>query len=427
MKKEKWLLKEIDLWRQLELVDAETAEKLRSRYTQAKNNNILIILFSVIGALLIGAGIILIGAKNWDYFPIPLRAVIAFLPLLVSQALAVFVIKAKYNSIAWRESIAILITASVFTVIAMVGQVFHLPGDYSAYVLGCALLSLPVIFILDAASPLLVYYWAVLNWAALESSPEYAPVLFGLFALGALFVFLKRKQVNVRLMYMIWITVIAAFIMIWIMGNLLDCSLLLALLCYFVLLLSIDDFSGYLSAPFKIIGTVGGITITAILTYKGMWLYGHSPANAGNSVMISLMLAAAVFFAVSAFKRDKRKFILITALILLCAVRFAWTAFNPDDIPYDHYLTGSLFAGAANLILLLIGVEYIVYGIRNTSLLQTNIGMAAICTLIVMRFFDSDLDFLWRGIIFLVLGIVFLLVNVKIIHAKKQPKQGPDL
>jgi len=429
MRKEEWLIAEIDSWQQSELIDADTAGVLKDRYAPKRNTNALIILFSVIGALLIGAGVILIGAWNWEYFPIPLRIAIAFLPLVISQALAVFTVRAKYESLAWRESIAILVTASVFASIAIVGQVFHLPSDYSTYVLTCGLLSLPMIYILDAASPLLVYYWAILNWAALESSPTNALILLGLFVLGALFVYLKKGKATARLAYMAWVTVVAGFALVLIMGIALKCSLLLVALCYFVLLVSIEGLSveglpEQLLAPFKIIGVLGGLITTAILTYEAMWSYADTwsyqgrLANVGGSAMIGIMLAAALFFAIRLFKYDKAKSGLVASLAFLCVLRFLWIMFGLSDSSYAF-----IFMCVSNLAMLLIGVGFIVYGVRKTALLQTNIGMAAICALIAMRFFDVEMDFLWRGIVFLVLGTVFLLVNVKILRTRKQSKQ----
>jgi uncharacterized membrane protein len=422
MKKEKWLLTEIDSWQQMALIDEKTAEALKELYTQKKNINTMILLFSIIGALLIGAGVILIGAKNWEYFPIPLRIGIAFLPLLASQALAVFTVKVKYGSLAWRESVAIFATAAVFTVIAMVGQIFHLPGDYDTYVLLCGLLSLPMIYVLDAASPLLVYYWTVLNWAALDNTPINAPILLGLFAIGALFVYLKKNETSARLSYMIWVTTIAGFALVLIMGNILDCSLLLAALCYFVLLLSIDGLPEPLLAPFKIIGALGGLVTTAILTYEDMWSYLDNQVDVGGSVMIGVMLAAILFFAALTFKRDKLKFLFVTSLTFLCILRFLWAMFDLSNSPYDFMLMC-----VSNLLMLAVGISFIVYGIKKGVLLQLNIGMTAICALIVMRFFDSNMDFFWRGVVFLLLGTVFLLVNVKILRMKKQSKQGETI
>jgi len=418
MKKEKWVLKEIDEWQQLSLIDAETAGNLRARYQAKKNVSFIIVLFSIIGAVLIGTGVILIGARNWEYFPIPVRVVIAFLPLVVSQALAIFTLKRKYESVAWRESVAILVTASVFAAIAVVGQIFHLPGDYAVYVLTCGLLSLPVIYILNAASPLIVYYWTVLNWAVLETSPLNALILFGLFVLGALFVFLKRNEENARPVYMAWVTVIAGFVLFLFMGIMLEGSLLLVTLCYFVLLLTVEGLPQKLLTPFKIIGTLGGLVIAAILTYETMWtrwLFRGSMSDIGSVLLVFAMLAAAVVFAVNIYKRDKLRLYLLTPLFVLCVLRFFW---QMSIYPLPSFI----FMLIANFVLLLIGVGFIVYGVRNTVLFQTNIGMAAVCTLIVMRFFDSNMDFLWRGIVFLLLGAAFLLVNVKIMRSRKIQK-----
>ena len=422
VKKERWLLNEIDLWRQSALIDADTAEKLRQRYTPKKNINQLIVMFSVIGSLLIGAGIILILAKNWQDLHIALRVTLAFLPLAASQALAVYTVKFKYESLAWRESVAIFMTAAIFAANALIGQIFHLPGDYGTYVLVCGLLSLPVIFILNAVSPLAAYYWTILNWAALNHSSANALILLVLFALGVMFLIFKQRQDDSRLVYISWLTVAAGFVLVLILGCILDCSLLLTVLCYFILLLAVEKMPEHLLLPFKIIGTIGGLVTVAILTYQGMWSYIEHSANAGSNIMIGIMLAAALFFAVMVFKQDKLKFSLVAILILLSAARYIWALYKLDDSPYDFILSV-----VSNLVLLAIGTGFIVHGVKNFSLTRVNIGMAAVCTLIIMRFFDSDMDFFWRGIVFLMLGAIFLLVNLKILRVIKQRKQEPQI
>ena len=64
----------------------------------------------------------------------------------------------------------------------MVSQSFHIPYDFGTYLLTCGLLILPVIYILDAASPLIIYYYTIINWGALEACPEMAvpfSIVFG--------------------------------------------------------------------------------------------------------------------------------------------------------------------------------------------------------------------------------------------------------
>ena len=50
MKKEKWLLKEIESWQTSEIVNEETANKLKSMYQPKKSIGLLIVLFSIIGS-----------------------------------------------------------------------------------------------------------------------------------------------------------------------------------------------------------------------------------------------------------------------------------------------------------------------------------------------------------------------------------------
>jgi uncharacterized membrane protein len=110
----------------------------------------LFIIFSVVGAILIGAGIILISAKNWYSLPVWFRVVLSFIPLILAQILGVYVFIKRSDSIAWREGVAIFLTLTVFANIALIGQIFHLPGQYGNYILTCGLLSLPAVYVLDA-------------------------------------------------------------------------------------------------------------------------------------------------------------------------------------------------------------------------------------------------------------------------------------
>jgi len=419
MNKEKWMLQEIDQWQAQSMIDAETAMALRERYAGKKNSGMLIILFSIIGSLLIGTGIILIMARNWYFFPIFLRTALAFFPLVVSQGFAVYVIRRKRSSVAWRESVAILVTCSVFTAMALVSQIFHISNDYASYILQCGMLSLPMIYLLDAAAPLIVYYWTILNWAGLTHSPLNAILLFVLFALGCGYVYLKRKTVDTRLLYLIWITIPAGFLAVMIIGAMLDSSLLLLALCYFVLLLSVESLPEPLSAAFQSLGAVGSLVTLATLTYQNMWANVYDVIGAGGAAFAGLMLAVALFFVFSKPEMNKLKKLFILVLSVLCILRYIWILMELD---YDAY--PFVFMLISNIALAGIGIGFIVHGTRNIRLQTANIGMIILCFLIMIRFFDSNMDFLWRGVVFLVLGAAFLLVNLRLARIKKQTKDG---
>ena len=57
-------------------------------------------------------------------------------------------------------------------------------------------------------------------------------------------------------------------------------------------------------------------------------------------------------------------------------------------------------------------------GIRTGKQGQMNFGLLAVTALIVARFFDSDLSFLLRGLVFIALGLAFLATNIFMLRRK---------
>jgi len=75
-------------------------------------------------------------------------------------------------------------------------------------------------------------------------------------------------------------------------------------------------------------------------------------------------------------------------------------------------------AGLFDLYLLVAGLWLLVTGIRINKQGQMNVGLLALTALIIARFFDSDLNFLLRGLVFIALGIAFLVANVVMLRRK---------
>ncbi len=70
MKKRKWLFDEMDGWVEKGLITRETALRIQDSYPAEESRNTLLIVFSIVGAILNGSGIILISAKNWYDLPV---------------------------------------------------------------------------------------------------------------------------------------------------------------------------------------------------------------------------------------------------------------------------------------------------------------------------------------------------------------------
>lgn len=78
---------------------------------------------------------------------------------------------------------------------------------------------------------------------------------------------------------------------------------------------------------------------------------------------------------------------------------------------------------AANLLIIALGVYYIIRGSRTLTLSNLNFGMVLIILIIIMRFFDSSLALLTRGIVFILIGTTFLGINLYISRKRKELRQ----
>src|SRR6187431_426249 len=86
------------------IVDEATAERIRAYYALQLNTsgNRLFIVFGILGALLVGMGILLILAHNWDDLPRNVRVFIGLLPLLAGQIAAGYLIFKEIHNRTWR-------------------------------------------------------------------------------------------------------------------------------------------------------------------------------------------------------------------------------------------------------------------------------------------------------------------------------------
>jgi hypothetical protein len=73
----------------------------------------------------------------------------------------------------------------------------------------------------------------------------------------------------------------------------------------------------------------------------------------------------------------------------------------------------------SNLMLLVIGIRIIRQGIAEDHLGILNYGLLVLTTAIICKFFDTDISFIIRGLIFVGLGIGFFYANYMIIQKRK--------
>ena len=102
----KQILKELSDLVNAQVITDETAEKIKSYYSGqvSHSTNRLFIVFGILGALLVGMGIVLIIAHNWDILPKVVKLATGLLPLLIGQIIAGVLIFKKSDNRTFRES-----------------------------------------------------------------------------------------------------------------------------------------------------------------------------------------------------------------------------------------------------------------------------------------------------------------------------------
>ena len=133
----KQLLKDLADLKAAQVINEETAERIRAFYLQrnASSPNRLGIILGVLGALLIGSGIILIIAHNWDNFNKLTKTLLAFVPLLSTQLLAGYTLLKQRDSKAWRECSGVLVFLAIPATISVISQVYQVGGNLTGFLL----------------------------------------------------------------------------------------------------------------------------------------------------------------------------------------------------------------------------------------------------------------------------------------------------
>ena len=87
----KHILKELPDLIEAQVITEETAQRIKDYYDHqpGQSANRLFIVFGILGRLLVGMGIVLIIAHNWDNLPKIAKLAVGFLPLLIGQAYVV--------------------------------------------------------------------------------------------------------------------------------------------------------------------------------------------------------------------------------------------------------------------------------------------------------------------------------------------------
>lgn len=411
------------------VINQETADRIKNYYQSKSSSSTsrLFIVFAIFGALLTGLGIILIIAHNWDELSRGTKTVIAFLPLVMGQLLCGYVLMKKRSSIAWKESTTTFLIFAVGAVIALISQIYNIPGNLGSFLLTWTILVFPLIYIMNSSLASLLFIVGITSYACVTSYfsyPKEDSYLYWLLLLGALphyYQLYKEKPLSNFMIFHHWIIPLSVVITL---GTVAKTNGELMYIAYFSLLglfytMGDSDFFTHqksINNGYKIIGTLGTLILLLSLSFDGFWeklrskdfsFYEILASPEFKATSIVFFLAAAVFYF-----QHKNK-----TIGQIKPIAFVFLVFLATFI-LGLYLPVSVVL--INLCVFTIGILTMREGSRMDHLGILNLGLLIITILVVCRFFDKDLSFVLRGLMFLSVGAGFFATNY--IMLKKRNK-----
>ncbi|TXI82234.1 MAG: DUF2157 domain-containing protein [Flavobacteriales bacterium] len=408
------------------VIDQDQADRLHARLTghPERGGNRLLLVFAILGSLLVGLGIILIIAHNWDDLSRGVRTAIAFVPVLLGQGLALYGMLKKPGIAAWREGPALLLACGLMACIALIAQIHQIGGSLDGYLLTCSLLILPLLY-LPGSCTAAMGYLAMITWYAWIVRFEgfgssLRPWYFIPLLTAAVPFYLGQARHHGQSMAFWWLSLLMAlavgigsqlFYTDWELPHALG---LMALAGAFTLVPWLHHGRTLRTWPWVLLGGSTMLITLFVFSFRPVWEDTYADGHEDWPIIAGQMAVG------------------VLAYVWSLRVRKPFAQW-----PYPEgwwlfalcYLLGlrspALAAVVVNLALLVLGIITVKHGIEQISLRRMNLGLLILCTTIMMRFFDGDLSFVVRGLVFIVMGFGFLFLNLRMVRQRNQQRHVP--
>lgn len=392
--------------------------------TQKPNyNSTLMIVFSILGSLLAGVGVVLIFVTFWQKMPMFIKAVLSFLPLIAGQTAGVYVLTKKRDKLPWCEGAGVLWTAGIAATLAMIYNIFNLEIYWHTVLIIVSLCIIPVIGLLKSVAPLVVYYACAIIWLCAAASGETLYMMLFLVALllagGCLFTsrLVKKENKSIRSLYSHWVSVVAAVAFAVILGGMsyyFDFYISAAgAVGICLLLLSLKDSD--IAMPYRI----PGLVITNFMLFaSGAIYYGNIERENENIVFTFIYCLAVLCFGIYAgFAKTKSKDKFFSYYILVSTVSFLVFSITPYFFPDNYAALGNkdeIFKAVMKIIAVIANILLMISGAREKKLASINLGFISVSALTLLFVYQSGLSMIANGFLLLIFGGVLLAINFRL-------------
>lgn len=400
------------------VISAETARAIEHYYAtrKAQGNNLLII-FGALGAILVGLGIILIFAHNWDDFSTGTKTFLALFPLIVSQAFTGYSILKDKSSL-WKDVSGTLLFFCTGASIALISQVYNIPGDESSYILTWTLVCFPLMYLLKS-NTLAILHLVFSTFYAIGTgyfNPN-QPWMYLVLMAGFVPFYLRLLKEDPE--------GYGSYIFNW----LVPLSLIISLGAF---ISGADEFGFAIYIAFLcLLYTIGKLPF-----FGGIRQGWNGCLQLGRTGISVLLLATSFRWfwkATASADLPEIEFILVWAVFFITALYFAYAGLK-KGIRFDWYqyvliifpvlcLIGRVNDHVPtilnNALVLCLGIAAIREGSKRFDFSVLNFGLIIISALIISRFFDTNMSFAIRGLLFIAVGVGFFMANYLVVKRKR--------
>ncbi|MCR9253642.1 MAG: DUF2157 domain-containing protein [bacterium] len=412
------------------VISSQVGEDITKYYKSKtnKNSNRLLTVFGILGAVLLGLGIILIIAHNWDNLSRSIKTALSFVPLVIGQAACILAIVKFKESTTWKEGASVFLFFAVGAAISLVSQIYNVPGDLGGFLFIWMILCLPLVYILDSSISSILYiigitfygcyveYWS----SIITIGPK--PVSYWLLLLAILphyLILYRNRSSSNSILFHHWLIPLSVIIMLGSVGKVAEEYMFISYFSFYSLLFLIGHFHYFEALPkifngYRLLGSIGMLVMLYIFSFGWYWEELDSVAwdsstlvsiNFWLSIIVSVLTIALLVY--HRFLRGDKKISPLEGSIILVFVMS---------------LIGVLGVAAqiiVNIMVLAIAILKIMEGVSNDQLGTLNYGILITAILVTCRFFDEELSFIIRGTLFILVGVGFFASNYMLLKRRR--------
>ncbi len=397
MNKEKFnfLIGKVEELTKEDIISYDQGERAKSYFSNSKKESASIVtIFTAIGILLVALSMITIFAFNWDNLSREIKVILAFIPLVITAVMLYITMKKDTSKL--KTYTSIFAPIAIVATNSLVSQIFHIQTEIFEMMFFCIIMFLPIATILRNTTSIVVYgIFATLYTISIYNIPE--NIIYSVILALPLIGYNVYNYINNRLdkkNIIMW--VINLFIVTILLFNQSGQITLLRpeviiIYIYTVYLMTKKLFGdkNILTELFNIC-LIGTFLILSISEY---FVSFAEELKFGLDTLILSLGVAALIYNLKMYK-NIRDMILFAGIFLL---------------QYTRMESEILFV-LVNLLLIVLGIYYIILGNKKRSHGTSIGGVAIILFLILVRFMNSDMDFIQKSMMFLATGVVFIVI-----------------